>query len=222
MVLKKLLVISAHRLLSSNFSSTIKNISSTLEITTIITNFIAGFDLNIISTINPDLILLPVGLPGLDGLEIIKSIRSVNSVIPIVICCSCYAEAEYKNIVKYNIQGIITTNDSPEELLTVIYEVINEEPNVFKKQYKHVGQSMQKLLSLTEEKLSERDIIVLQLVANGLNDSEISKELNLSRSSIKNILQHIFNKLGNHDRTVAVLIGISKGLITQSPYPNDR
>ncbi len=215
----KMLVISAHRQLAGNFALLSKGFSNELDIATIVSNFVAGFDPNLTLMAKPDLIMLSVGLPGLDGLAIIKLIRSVNSKTPILVCCSCFAKAEFDALINYDIQGITTTNDSPEELATAIYDVVNQEPGIFERQYRHARQTMPQLTQADEQKLSKREISILQLIAEGLKDEEIATELNVSHSCVRNSLQNIFNKLGPHDRTAVVLHAISKGIIYQPPYP---
>lgn len=215
----KILIVSAHRQLAGSFALLSKSFSNELDITAIVTNFIAGFDPNLTLNAKPDLIMLPVGLPGLDGLAIIKTIRSVNSKTPILVCCSCYAKAEFEALLNFDIQGITTTNDSPEELAAAIYDVVNQEPAIFERQYRHARQTMPQLAQADEPKLSKREISILQLIAEGLSDEEIANELNVSHSCVRNSLQNIFNKLGPRDRTATVLHAISKGIIYQPPYP---
>lgn len=217
----KILLIPAHRLLAGNFALLSKNFTNKLDITTIVTNFIAGFDPNLTLTTRPDLIILSIGLPGLDGLAIIKSIRTVNLITPILVTCSCYAKAEFDVLIDYDIQGVTTTNDSPEELAAAIFEVVNKEPSIFEKQYQHTRQIMVHLTLADEQKLSVREINILQLIAEGLNDKEIAEKLDISQSGVRNGLQSIFNKLGPRDRTAAVLYAMSRGIISQPPYPKD-
>jgi DNA-binding NarL/FixJ family response regulator len=218
----KIVIISAHRQLAGNFALLSKGLRNELDITTIVTNFIAGFDPNLTLKAKPDLIMLSVGLPGLDGLAIVRSIRSVNCKTPILVCCSCYAKAEFDALINYDIQGITTTNDSPEELAAAIYDVVNQEPGIFERQYRHARQTMPQLTQADEQKLSKREISILQLIAEGLRDEEIANELNVSHSCVRNSLQNIFNKLGPRDRTAAVLHAISKGILYQPPYPKRR
>jgi DNA-binding NarL/FixJ family response regulator len=157
----KILAIAAHRQLISNFALLTQRSGHGLDITTVVTNFTVGFDPFITLTAKPDLIMLSVGLPGLDGLMLIKSIRTVNCSTPILVCCSCYAKAEFETLFNYDIQGIVTTNDTPEELAAAIQETVNREPGIFERQYRHAGHTMLSLIPASEKKLSEREITVL-------------------------------------------------------------
>jgi DNA-binding NarL/FixJ family response regulator len=61
--------------------------------------------------------------------------------------------------------------------------------------------------------LSERDLALLKLLAAGYNNRQISDELSLAESTVKNNLSSLFQKLGVRDRTQAVLHAIESGLV---------
>jgi ATP/maltotriose-dependent transcriptional regulator MalT len=68
-----------------------------------------------------------------------------------------------------------------------------------------------------EEKLSAREIEVLQLVAEGSSNSEIAKRLHISQATVKSHLIHIFGKLGVSDRTAAVTSALQRGILHLEP-----
>jgi ATP/maltotriose-dependent transcriptional regulator MalT len=61
--------------------------------------------------------------------------------------------------------------------------------------------------------LSGRELDVLQLVAQGHNNRQISQVLHISESTVKAHLLHIFVKLGVRDRTAAVMVALAKGIL---------
>ena len=93
------LVISANRLLVGNFTLLSKEYKREVNISTHITNFMSGFDPKVALATEPDLILLPVGLPGLDGLETIRTIRAAHFQTPILVSCCCYARADLEKLI---------------------------------------------------------------------------------------------------------------------------
>ena len=93
------LVISANRLLVGNFTLLSKEYKREVNISTHITNFVSGFDPKVALATEPDLILLPVGLPGLDGLETIRTIRAAHFQTPILVSCCCYARADLEKLI---------------------------------------------------------------------------------------------------------------------------
>jgi ATP/maltotriose-dependent transcriptional regulator MalT len=64
-----------------------------------------------------------------------------------------------------------------------------------------------------EERLSSRELEVLQLVAEGDSNSEIAIRLHISQATVKSHLIHIFGKLGVSDRTAAVTVALRRGIL---------
>ena len=70
-----------------------------------------------------------------------------------------------------------------------------------------------------EHDLTEREITVLRLVADGKTNKEIANNLDLSEKTVKNHVRNIFHKLQVYDRTQAAILAIRKGLIELDPRP---
>ena len=70
-----------------------------------------------------------------------------------------------------------------------------------------------------EHDLTEREITVLRLVADGKTNKEIANALDLSEKTVKNHVRNIFHKLQVYDRTQAAILAIRKGLIELDPRP---
>ncbi|MGB4894113.1 MAG: response regulator transcription factor, partial [Nitrospira sp.] len=70
-----------------------------------------------------------------------------------------------------------------------------------------------------EHDLTEREITVLRLVADGKTNKEIANNLDLSEKTVKNHVRNIFHKLQVYDRTQAAILAIRKGLIELEPRP---
>jgi DNA-binding NarL/FixJ family response regulator len=63
------------------------------------------------------------------------------------------------------------------------------------------------------EPLTERELDVLKLLANGLSNGEIAESLKLSEGTVRNYLSTLFSKLGVSDRTKAAVLALQHGLI---------
>ena len=66
------------------------------------------------------------------------------------------------------------------------------------------------------EQLTQRELQVLQLAADGLSNKEIADRLAISEKTVKNHIANIFSKLSVNDRTHAILYALRKGLVTMS------
>jgi DNA-binding NarL/FixJ family response regulator len=69
------------------------------------------------------------------------------------------------------------------------------------------------MLAPAEEALSAREIEVLSLVARGMGDKEIAREIHISEATVKTHLIHIYGKLGVGDRTAAVTTALQRGIL---------
>ena len=67
------------------------------------------------------------------------------------------------------------------------------------------------------DELTQRELQVLQLAANGLSNKELAGKLVISEKTVRNHIANIFSKLQVNDRTQAILYGLRKGLITMPP-----
>jgi DNA-binding NarL/FixJ family response regulator len=87
------------------------------------------------------------------------------------------------------------------------------DPNVAGKIINKVSSSQQPPPQTTNIQLSERETDVLQLMARGLTNADIARELYLSEGTVRNYTSALFTKLGVNDRTQAVLAALRYGLV---------
>ena len=82
----------------------------------------------------------------------------------------------------------------------------------------HFGRDPQRQQTgLSYQELTGRELQVLQLAADGLNNGEIAANLIISEKTVKNHIANIFSKLQVNDRTQAILYALRKGLVSLSP-----
>lgn len=72
---------------------------------------------------------------------------------------------------------------------------------------------MRRASSPPRDVLTGREIEILGLVARGLSNKGLAKELHLSEATVKSHLIHVFSKLGVADRTAAVTVALERGII---------
>ena len=76
-------------------------------------------------------------------------------------------------------------------------------------------------VGLPYEQLTNRELEVLRLAADGLNNKEIADRLVISEKTVKNHIANIFSKLNVNDRTQAILYALRQGLVTVGPADSD-
>jgi DNA-binding NarL/FixJ family response regulator len=107
----------------------------------------------------------------------------------------------------------------PQELHNAIEAACRGEfilcPIIAKKVLEEFGQDPRARRSgVPYDELTQRELQVLQLAANGLSNKELAGKLVISEKTVKNHTANIFSKLQVNDRTQAILYGLHRGLIT--------
>lgn len=155
----------------------------------------------------PDVTLLDLRLPDMSGIDILIAIRSEFPEARVIILTTFEGDVEIHRALQAGARGYLLKNMPPSELLDVIRQV-------------HAGKkrippaiASQLAEHMSDESLTEREVEVLRLVADGNKNRDIAKKLFISEETVKVHIKHIMEKLGATDRTQAVAIGVRRGII---------
>jgi two-component system response regulator NreC len=177
----------------------------------------------------PDLILMDISMPGMDGLE---ATRRLHTLCPecLVLALTVHDDKQYfMQMLAAGASGYITKQAAADDLVAAIRTVA--QGNIYLQpalarwlldDYQRLSNQNTALHSLAVEEgapnaiglevLSHRERQVLELVAEGSNNHEIGKLLNLSPKTIARHRERIMNKLNMHSRTELVKFAIRTGL----------
>jgi len=170
----------------------------------------------------PQVVLMDVRMPGMDGLTALERIKSVSPRTS-VIMVTLYDDPDYLlRAIAAGAAGYVLKDASREELVRAVR--ITAEggaiiaPSMLPQLLRQVGQMMSALTPAIPactpiEKLSDRELEVLRLVAEGCTNQEIAEKLIVSPTTIKTHVQNILQKLGVSDRTQAAVYAVRCGLI---------
>jgi DNA-binding NarL/FixJ family response regulator len=163
------------------------------------------------TTLQPDVVLMDLQLPKLDGVGAILAIRDVDSNANILVLTTYDSDADIVRAIEAGATGYLLKDTPREELFRAIRAAAVGEsvlaPTV-------AARVMSRMRAPAEEKLSAREIEVLELVAKGASNKEIGKSLSISVATVKTHLIHIYGKLGVDDRTAAVTTALEQHIIT--------
>jgi NarL family two-component system response regulator LiaR len=164
--------------------------------------------------INPDVILLDLVMPEMDGLQAIESIRAINPQARIMVLTSFDEDERIFAAVKAGAMGYLLKDSSPGELLNGIRDVHQGLPSMHPTIAQKLMSELQREpeLPLTADPLTERELEVLKLVAQGLPNQEIADTLVLSERTVRTHVSNILSKLHLANRTQAALYALRKGL----------
>jgi DNA-binding NarL/FixJ family response regulator len=160
--------------------------------------------------LKPDLVLLDLALPGMHGLEVIPRLLEQEPRPQILVLTVHDDDEMATKAVRAGAHGYILKSTSSQELTTAIRRVAAGgqyyDPVV-------VRGLMREGREDPQEQLTEKEAVVLRLVAAGLTNREIAAQLYVSIDTVKSHLESVFRKLGVGDRTHAVAVALRRNLL---------
>ncbi len=167
-------------------------------------------------TLQPDVILLDLMMPQKTGIEAIDDIKAENPEARILVITSFAEDEKVFSAIKAGALGFLLKDASPQELLKAIVDVYKGEhsmpPSIAHKVMRELQRSHTSELPPTEEPLTEREVEVLKLVAQGRPNQEIAKILVISERTVRSHVSNILDKLHLANRTQAALYALRQGL----------
>lgn len=162
----------------------------------------------------PDVILMDLVMPVKDGLEAISEIKSIEPNIAILVLTSFSEEDKVFPAIRAGALGYLLKDSSPQQLLQAIYDVHRGEaslhPSIALQLIREINQPSD--LPLAEDPLTERELDVLKLVAQGMTNQEIADRLYRSEWTVRTHVRNILSKLHLANRTQAALYALREGL----------
>ena len=162
----------------------------------------------------PDMIVLDINLPGIDGLEGLEMVRKRFPAIPVLIL-SMYPEERYAvRALKAGASGYITKSMAAEELLKAIEKISSGGVYVSPHLAELLAlEARQPSRALPHERLTERELQVLSLLASARQVKQIAAELGISISSVNTYRSRIFVKTGMVSNAALIRYAIQQGLV---------
>lgn len=174
----------------------------------------------------PDVILMDVSMPRMGGVEATRIVKREFPHVGIV-ALTMYEEQQYIfDLVRAGATGYLLKDTDSAQIVSAIKAIYRGEslihPSVASKilaEFSLLSQGKGKKRPWADHDLTEREITVLRLVADGKTNKEIANNLDLSEKTVKNHVRNIFHKLQVYDRTQAAILAIRKGIIDLEPKP---
>lgn len=175
-------------------------------------------------SLQPDVMLMDVRLPEVNGLEAMRRIREKNRELKVVFITASESDLYLVEALRWGANGYIT-KDSSKELIGNAIRVAVQGGCVLSESLvqKAFGAIARAAVNLGKPEvegdlppiidLTPRELDVLRLVAKGMTNRNICRELNLAEVTIKKHVQSIMAKMGVKDRTQAALRGVRLGLV---------
>jgi len=168
--------------------------------------------------LKPDVILMDIGMPLMDGIKATKEIKKAGSNAKIIMLTSHETEQDVLDALSAGANSYCMKDVDPEILVAVVkstYEGASWlDPRIAKIVLdKFVDKFGKFLKNDTMSDLTERELDVLNLIAKGCSNQEISNNLYISLNTVKTHIKNIFQKLEVEDRTQAAMKAVKEELI---------
>jgi DNA-binding NarL/FixJ family response regulator len=163
-----------------------------------------------VAALEPDIVLLDLVLPGMTGVQTAQRLRAEHPEVKVVVLTSFSGQDAVLPAVRAGVAGYLLKDVGPAELADALRSV-------------HVGGSplhpqvaatvMHSVTDAARDPLTPREREVLRLIARGLSNRLIARELVLSEKTVKAHVSAVLAKLGVADRTQAALHAVREGLV---------
>ncbi len=164
--------------------------------------------------LQPDLILMDIRMPDGDGLEATGRIKSAMPQTKIIMLSVSDDVQDFFEAIKRGAQGYLLKNMEPEYWLDYIVSIAQGEAPISRVLAAKILQEFAgQKQAIADSRLSEREQEVLQLISQGLSNKEISENLYLSESTVKNHLRNILDKLHVQNRMQLIAFAYKNGLV---------
>jgi two-component system, NarL family, response regulator LiaR len=168
--------------------------------------------LALIPRLEPDVVLMDLALPGMPGVEAVRRIRTGHPQVKVLALTSYSGQDTVLPAIRAGVSGYLLKDVGPAELADALRSVHRGgaplHPQV-------AATVLAQVAEPARDPLTPRESEVLRLIARGLSNRLIARELALSEKTVKAHLSAIFGKLGVADRTQAALYAVRSGLAEQ-------
>lgn len=152
----------------------------------------------------PDIVLMDLSMPVTDGIEATRAITGGGTATQVVVLTSFSDKQRILDALDAGAAGYVLKHAGPDELLDAI-RAAHEGGSPLDPKAARVLLDRQRTSSATPAKMSEREEEVLRLVASGLANKAIARQLGIAERTVKAHLTNIFQRIGVTDRTQAAL-----------------
>ena len=168
--------------------------------------------------LSPDVVLMDIRMPKLDGLAATRHLATAPSRSRVIILTTFDLDEYVYEALRSGASGFLLKDAPADQLVTAIRVVAGGEallaPSVTRRLIAEFTRRPPPGARPAQvERLTARELEVLRLVAGGLSNGEIAKELFLSDATVKTHVGHMLTKLGLRDRVQAVVLAYESGLV---------
>jgi DNA-binding NarL/FixJ family response regulator len=161
----------------------------------------------------PDVLVLDLRMPGSGGVEVCRAVREAAPDIKVLVLTSFEEDDELFGVLSVGACGYLLKDTRPERIVHAIRGVAEGQAVFDSAIASRVITGRPLSNAELEDPLSDREMEVLGLMARGMSNKAIGRNLWIGEATVKTHVSHILRKLDQADRTQAVLAAVRAGLV---------
>jgi DNA-binding NarL/FixJ family response regulator len=165
--------------------------------------------------VKPDVVLMDIKMPNVDGIEATRQIIEAVPGVKVLVLTTFETDSQVIQTLKAGASGYVLKDSTASAIVSSIVAVMAGEKVMASAVANRV---LEMLTGSTTPKefydgLTNREIEILKLLANGMANKQIAYRLKISEKTVRNHVSNTYEKLGIYDRSQAVLYAVRKGLV---------
>ncbi|MEA3440779.1 MAG: response regulator transcription factor, partial [Chloroflexota bacterium] len=173
--------------------------------------------LELVQQAHPDVVLMDLKMPVMNGIQATREIKKRYPDIKVLVLTTFGDDEWVFDAIRSGADGYLLKGTPRDELIRAVEGTVSGQthidPNVAGRILSHVASSPGDRDTMVAEDLSDRELDVLKLLAEGHTNAEIAERLYLTRGTVRNYVSAILAKLGVDDRTQAAILAVRHGLV---------
>lgn len=177
-----------------------------------------------VESLQPDVILMDLVMPEMTGIEAIEKITASHPDAKILVMTSFAADDKVFPSIKAGALGYLLKDSDPEDLIRMIRQVFRGElsihPTIARKVIQELNRPPKE--PLTPSPITEREVEILQLLAQGIENKEIARRLVVRNATVRTHVSNILRKLQLANRVQATLYALRAGITSLEDETPDQ
>lgn len=167
--------------------------------------------INYLQNNNVDLIVLDNNMPIMNGIETLKRIRELDIEGKVLLFTVSDSSKDVQDALEFGVDGYLLKDMEPEDIIKDIRKILRDELVISPSLAPILAQAMRKpAKNESNYDLTDRELQVLQMIAEGLSNKMIGNKLGISESTVKVHVKHILGKVGLRTRVEAAVWAVSQ------------
>jgi DNA-binding NarL/FixJ family response regulator len=174
---------------------------------------------SLVAELDPDVLLIDLKMPRCDGVEATRQVRARHPRTEVVVLTTYADDDSVLNALRAGARGFLTKDADAEAIARALHAAAAGQSTLDGEAQRRLveaatsSRSQQTEPTELAEGLTAREIEVLRLIAAGLSNTEIARQLVVSEATVKTHVNHLFTKAGLRDRAQAVAYAYRAGLV---------